>query len=117
MIIEAMGAGCMRMFRQTKTDLVGNDDAVPSFEKRWKDLSPQPSPGGITVKKHDGWCIFWTFIDVVHPPAVNAREFRFVGVAARDVLAEVLYGAIDSVFLIGYWHASGPVVLGEVISI
>ena len=55
----------------------------------------------------------WAFVDVVHPPAVNADEFRFIGIAARDMFAEVFDGAINSVFLIGYWHASKPVLLGE----
>jgi hypothetical protein len=61
---------------QAKPDHVWNNDPPARSRQRLYEFPIQESPGGIAMQENDG--IAGTLIDVVHTPAIDALEFRFV---------------------------------------
>jgi hypothetical protein len=60
----------------TKADHVREDDAPACSRQRLYEFPIRESPSGITVQENDG--IAGSLIDVMHAPAVDALESRFV---------------------------------------
>src|SRR5664279_2167547 len=74
MAVECMSLLTNRLLRETKTDHVRNDHPPSGLDERTNDIAVQKSPCRVTVQEHNR--ITLALVNVVHPPAIDARKAR-----------------------------------------
>jgi hypothetical protein len=74
--IKAMRLFANRLFGEAKPDHVGDDNPPSRCGQRLYEFPIEEPPGGIAMQEND-W-VAGSFIDVMHAPAVDALEPRFV---------------------------------------
>src|SRR3954453_21247508 len=82
--LEAVPVALGRLVGAPEARHVDGHDAQPAVEQRTRDLAVEVRPGRLAVEANDRACVTRTFVDVVHPQAVDVEVVR-LEVVARQV--------------------------------